>query len=262
MASGYCGRPHEFGDPLTADHNGWHVGVGADDSRHDRGVGDPQPFDAVDAARRIDHGHRIVGGADGAGRGRMEAGASRVQDVVVRNRIGGLFSSAISRPGLIAAPIMARRSRAGADNTAVAPIALATPEKSDVVDQLERRHAAASDKFPQNIGAPPESSNRRSAWRTDMTMRLALERIGQEPLLDLRRHARIGRAQLDEAARQRRVQTSLRLAMRGPNGPRADAAGVIVKQVAAAWSPPRPGRKPLAGHDVMLRRRRACARRP
>ena len=116
--------PHELGDALR-DHDGRHVGVGADDVGHDRGVGDAERFDAVDTALRIDNRHRIVRGADRAGRGRMEAGAGRVEDFVVRLIT---LEQLLQPAGLIAAPIIARRSGAGAASTAVAPMALAMPD--------------------------------------------------------------------------------------------------------------------------------------
>src|SRR5271154_2661855 len=77
--------PHEFGYAF-GDHDGRHVGIGADDLRHDRGIGDPQAVHSVDAAFRIDDGERIICSANRAGRTGMKARATRSEDFIVRHR--------------------------------------------------------------------------------------------------------------------------------------------------------------------------------
>src|ERR1700677_2721924 len=68
--------PHEFGYAF-GDHDGRHVGIGANDLRHDRRVGDPQSLHAVDATFWIDDGQRIIRSTDRASRAGMKARAAR-----------------------------------------------------------------------------------------------------------------------------------------------------------------------------------------
>ena len=109
----------------------------------------------------------------------MEACAARIEDIVIRNRIGLRRLSATSRPGLIAAPITARRSEAGAARTASAPAAFATPDHPRV-DQLQRRHARHQIDL---LEAVPHRRVEQQAFgaphRHDHA--LCIERIGQKP---------------------------------------------------------------------------------
>src|SRR5258708_9238293 len=57
----------DHGGGLRADHDGWRIGVAADQGRHDRGIDDAQAFNASDFQLRIDHRYRIdahLAGAD------------------------------------------------------------------------------------------------------------------------------------------------------------------------------------------------------
>src|SRR5258705_8230901 len=70
---------------LLADHDGWRIGVAADQGRHHRGIDDAQAFNAADLQLWIDHRHRIdahLAGADRVIHG-IDALAQNFPDLVV-----------------------------------------------------------------------------------------------------------------------------------------------------------------------------------
>src|SRR5579871_4731385 len=77
-------------DDALADHDHRRMGAArARNARHHRGVGHPQPLDALDPAILVDDRHRIVGGAHLAGSGHVPGGADGLADPQIERMVIG-----------------------------------------------------------------------------------------------------------------------------------------------------------------------------
>ena len=70
-----AGQDHPSG--LFGDHQGRGVGIARGDGRHDRGIGNAKPFDAMDPKLVIHHRHRVAPQAHLGGPDRMEDGCAQ-----------------------------------------------------------------------------------------------------------------------------------------------------------------------------------------
>ena len=102
---------------------------------------------------------------------------------------------AISRPGLIAAPIKLRRTAPGAARTELAARRLDRADRAGAVDQPQRRLPRHQIDFLETLRTVGSSNSRFGMPRGhDHALRIA--RIGEEALLDLKR--RIGSAEVSD----------------------------------------------------------------